>query len=156
MRSALDVAKWFLWRNDGENSDSEEVELITNLKMQKLLYYAQGCYLALYKEKLFGEKILAWDHGPVVKEVYDEYKLLDDNTPRGHNGIKYNNDFQKNFTDEEETALNFVFKEFGKYSAWMLRNMTHAEDPWKNTEHNEEISTEIIEEYFTKEYLIDE
>ncbi len=48
---------------------------VTNLKLQKLIYYAQGIALGNYTEKLFGENILAWEHGPVVKEIYDKYKV---------------------------------------------------------------------------------
>ncbi|MCI8513016.1 MAG: DUF4065 domain-containing protein [Lachnospiraceae bacterium] len=47
---------------------------IANLKLQKLLYYAQGCFLAVAGAPLFLEDILAWQHGPVVEPVYYQYK----------------------------------------------------------------------------------
>ena len=43
---------------------------ISNLKLQKLLYYAQAWYLALHNEPLFPESIEAWVHGPAVPPVY--------------------------------------------------------------------------------------
>ena len=55
--SALTVAKWFLWYND-KILEEEDADLISNLKLQKLLYYAQGCYLALKNEPLFNEQIV--------------------------------------------------------------------------------------------------
>jgi uncharacterized phage-associated protein len=42
-------------------------DVISNLKLQKLLYYAQGFYLAIYGKALFEEDIVAWEHGPVVR-----------------------------------------------------------------------------------------
>lgn len=53
--SALTVAKWFLWYND--KILEEDADLIPNLKLQKLLYYAQGCYLALKKDPLLWNKL---------------------------------------------------------------------------------------------------
>ena len=43
---------------------------ITNLKLQKLIYYAQAWFLALHDEALFDDPIEAWVHGPVVPEVF--------------------------------------------------------------------------------------
>jgi uncharacterized phage-associated protein len=66
--SALVIAKWFIaWANTEEAEPS-------NLKLQKLLYYAQGHHLALEDTPLFREAIQAWSHGPVVPDVYHEYK----------------------------------------------------------------------------------
>ena len=47
MYRAIEIARWFLIRNYMEEQQDEEVEKMTNLKIQKLLYYAQGVHLAL-------------------------------------------------------------------------------------------------------------
>ena len=47
---------------------------ISNLKLQKLLYYAQAWHLALYGEPLFRDRIEAWVHGPVVPPVFGAFK----------------------------------------------------------------------------------
>lgn len=61
---ATTTAKWFVdWAN------AEDAEL-SNLKLQKLQYYAQGHHLAVYGQPLFADKIQAWSYGPVVPEVY--------------------------------------------------------------------------------------
>ena len=71
MYKALDIAKWFIFRY----AEIEEPgEPLTLMKLLKLLYYAEGCSLALNNKSLFEEDILAWEHGPVVSEVYDAYK----------------------------------------------------------------------------------
>lgn len=59
--SAIDVAKYFLILVDREAGDT-----ITELKLQKLMYIAQGIHLALYDSPLFKEEIEAWQDGPVV------------------------------------------------------------------------------------------
>lgn len=46
---------------------------LTNMKINKLLYFAQGHYLREYGEPLFDDGIEAWDHGPVIPAVYSAY-----------------------------------------------------------------------------------
>jgi len=145
--TALEVAKWFLAYNRIMESQ-DGAELLSNLKLQKLLYYAQGTFLAITGDVLFQDEILAWQHGPVVRSVYDEYKA------NGSNGILFDEDFDfDSFTPEENRILKEVYNVFGQYSAWKLRNMTHSEAPWKQTELNHEISIEAIRDYFVKEYI---
>ncbi|MDQ2798684.1 MAG: DUF4065 domain-containing protein, partial [Armatimonadota bacterium] len=67
--SCFDVAKYFLAQASEDAGD-----LISNLKLQKLVYYAQGCHLGLYDAPLFPETIKAWVHGPVVPDLYHAYK----------------------------------------------------------------------------------
>lgn len=61
--SAMDIAKWFI------NEIHPEP-----LKLQKLLYLAQGFSYAFNDKPLFDDDIEAWVHGPVVPIVYNEYK----------------------------------------------------------------------------------
>ncbi|MDB6118895.1 MAG: putative prophage protein, partial [Verrucomicrobiaceae bacterium] len=77
MPNALDVAKYFLSKADAD----EAGDVISNLKLQKLLYYAQGFHLALTGAPLFEEDIQAWVHGPVVREVWQAFNQY------GANGI---------------------------------------------------------------------
>jgi uncharacterized phage-associated protein len=63
---ALDIANKILAK--ASSSDSEE--LISNMKLQKLLYYQQGFHLAYFGTPLFDEEIETWMYGPVVPAVY--------------------------------------------------------------------------------------
>lgn len=135
--SATTIAKWFVdWAN------SEDAEL-SNLKLQKLLYYTQGHHLAMYGRPLFRDKIQAWSHGPVVPDVYHEFKgfrsgtiTLDDDDP-----------FDWDDVDSEITQfLIKVWNTYGGIAAWKLRNMTHAEPPWKDNFAQGEFYTIIPEE----------
>lgn len=146
--TASQVAKWFLAHNR-ITADEEGGEYISNLKLQKLLYYAQGCFLAVTDQPLFNDAIVAWQHGPVVESVYHQYKK------NGAEGIPFDEDFDfSDFTDDENDLLTQVYNIFGQYSAWKLRNMTHNETPWQETAQNAVIPIEKIKEYFKKEYLV--
>jgi len=105
----------------------ESEEPLSNLKLQKLLYYAQGWYLGLGHGTLFTDAIKAWKHGPVVPTVFHEYK---------HFGWKFiEKPTGKNVALPLPQPARFVksiVKAYGKYSAEDLRRFTHAEAPWIN------------------------
>lgn len=138
MASVYDVAKYILTLADEEVGD-----LISNLKLQKLVYYAQGFHLALFNEELFNERIEAWDHGPVVPPLYGEYKCY------GAGAIPKSDDFDSlSLTDEQKELINEVYEVYGQFSAWKLRNMTHDETPWRDTPNSEIIEPSKMREYF--------
>ena len=103
-------------------------ELMTNMKLQKMLYYQQGFHLAYFGSPLFDEDIEAWMYGPVVPSMYEKYKGC------GRNGIEPDRSMEFSFEQKNELALfNEVCKVYGAYSAIGLMNMTHDETPWKTT-----------------------
>lgn len=121
MHNALDVAAWFLNEIDRKAGDS-----ITNLKLQKLVYYAQAWSVALLNQPLFPEEIEAWAHGPVVEGVYQKYKEYRyDAIPRSPR--------KPSFTPQELTVLEDVLAIYGEHSARFLEDLTHDEDPWRTT-----------------------
>ena len=142
-----DIAKWFLNRNKIDEMEGIG-DGISNLKLQKLLYYAQGCALGVNDTPLFREDIVAWTHGPVVEEIYHEYKVF------GSAPIAFEDDFDGSFLTKDDDALLLqVYRLFGQYSAWKLREMTHNELPWKNAAHNGIIQKESIKKYFIEKYI---
>jgi len=139
MASAKDVARFFLTL-----SEPDEGDFISNLKLQKLCYYAQGFSLALRGKPLFPDQLFAWDHGPVVPELYRAYK------EHGGNAIPVPEDFDlKRLKKDERALLADVWNAYGQFSAWKLRNMTHEEPPWVNTPRGEVITRKALREYFT-------
>jgi uncharacterized phage-associated protein len=126
---AMTIAKWFIaW------AEAEDEEL-SNMKLQKLLYYAQGHYLGRYGHPLFSEPIQAWSHGPVVPPVYQEFKAF------GRTPIDLPDDdpFTWEEVDAETTRfLGEVWNTYGGYSAGRLRNMTHEEPPWRRNWQGED------------------
>lgn len=154
MFRAKDIARWFLIRNKMEQDTDECIESISNLKLQKLLYYAQGIHLAITDEMLFEENILAWKHGPVVVDVYDIYKV---NKGNPIEVVTEDDDYRITIDVQNNTkaadTVEFVFNEYGQYSAWGLRNMTHNEKPWQDTPINDVIDVGLIKEFFLEEVV---
>lgn len=147
MHTAGEVAKWFLSYNRYLMNE-EDSDYISNLKLQKLLYYAQGVFLAVNNEALFSDSIVAWKHGPVVESIYHDYKQ------NGSNGIVFDEEFNfDDFSEAENNLLKEVYDVFGQYSAWRLREMTHGEKPWLETEQSEEIEQDRIKAFFESEYV---
>lgn len=138
MCKALTVAKFFLSSQTGDASDA-----ISNLKLQKLLYYAQGFYLAIHDKPLFKEDFEAWEHGPVIPAMYRMFSKY------GSGAIPKPDDFSfEPYTDEEKQFLQDVYGSFGQYSAWALRDLSHQTTPWKETPRNHIIPQELMKRYF--------
>lgn len=137
--SALQVAKAIIKLSHPEHED-----YISNLKLQKLLYYLQGYHLAVFNQPLFPEKIFKWQYGPVVKEVYGKYKDF------GSTVILPEDDFDGTeiFNQDQIDLLFDVYDNYAQFSAFKLSEMTHREDPWKKTEMNQEITHESMKKFF--------
>jgi uncharacterized phage-associated protein len=135
--TAYDVANAFVKLSDPESGD-----VLTNLKLQKLVYYAQGFHLAMFDEPLFADSIVAWEHGPVVVDLY--HKLKDYRASQ----VTISDPLNTELTPQQIGLLKEINNVFGQFSAWKLRNMTHNESPWQNTERDEEISHEKLKAYF--------
>lgn len=139
MHTALDIAHYFL-----SLVKEEEGDAMTNLKLQKLLYYAQGFSLALYDEPLFEDQIEAWQHGPVCVAIYHQFKGY------GSNAIPPVQVDLRKYDGRTQDLLNEVNRIFGQFSAWKLRNMTHEEPPWMDAYEmpNDTITHEAMSKYF--------
>lgn len=122
MVSPLDVARYFIFRayEDGRES------LMTNMKVQKLLYYTQSLYLALFDEPLFDDEIQAWRYGPVCPPAYRFYSDFEARqlpVPRKEE--------LNRISEEVQNLLREVWEYFGEHDAYYLSGLTHLEFPWK-------------------------
>ena len=137
----IDIAKYLI-----NLANLDEEDSITNLKLQKLLYYAQGVHLALYEKPLFEEELEAWDHGPINKQVLDVFQ-------DGKNPI-LTQKLDKDLPQEVKNHLKQIFNAYGQFTAWKLRDMTHEESPWKDVYSpkckNGIISKKSLKNYFTE------
>lgn len=141
MTDSRNIAKAILSLHDPGKGDT-----ISNLKLQKLLYYVQGFNLAAYERPLFEQKIYAWQYGPVVREVYNTYKNC------GSQGIPLEGievDLNKIVKSKGEREL---FKEvvdiYGQLSAVKLMDLTHTEPPWVTTPINDVIEHNKLKVFF--------
>jgi uncharacterized phage-associated protein len=119
MITSIDIATYFL------SKGNEEEEQLTHLKLQKLLYYAQCASLAECDQPLFPGSIEAWEHGPVVPTVWQNYK----NYKTAPLPVTPPDDIPAMPTGTAQ-LLDRVYNFFGQYSAWKLRNLTHEETAW--------------------------
>lgn len=128
--------------------------LITNLKLQKLVYYAQAWSLALNNKELFNDDFEAWVHGPVLRALYDKYKVLRW-TP-----INKEVNFaavQGSFSSEVQKLLAEVAETYFELDAYKLERLTHSEEPWieargslaDNEVCSNTISKDTMKRYYT-------
>ena len=134
-------------------------ELLTPMKLIKLVYFAHGWYLALLHEPLIDEPIEAWQYGPVIPTIYHVYKKF------GNEAISEpifpfnpNQDFNLNDDNTTKIILDKVWDVYQKFSAVQLSNMSHEKDsPWDIAWHQEDgknklnhiISNDLIERCFS-------
>ena len=130
---------------------------VTPLTLQKLLYYIQGNYAAIYDKPLFDAPCEAWVHGPVYRNVYNlfrdfKYNPIDDDrfVPLKERALP--------LTPEAKEVVDRVLDTFGMYSGKVLESITHKEAPWLDarkgflpdeTSHAE-ISLDAMKAYFKK------
>lgn len=142
MANVQDVAQFFIGlANDQANM--EQGDMMTNLRLQKLLYFAQGWHLARYGKPLFEDEIVAWQYGPVVPAVYNEYKRC------GRDGIAGALPDTDVFSEEEFSLLLDVAREYDKYGTSKLVSMTHKPGtPWSDVNGRGNIPKDMIRSFF--------
>lgn len=138
-----DVAKWFLSKSS-----------MTHKKLQKMCYYAQAWYCALYDgSPLFENEIQAWVHGPVVAslyQVYKSYRWLD--IPQQEEA--------PDLCEKVVAVLEAVWEAYGHLTGDQLETLTHSEYPWINARGDLEplkdcttpISCTVMRDYYGKKY----
>ena len=143
MADVQDVARFFIDLAKRQN-DLDRGDLMTNLRLQKLLYFAQGWHLVRFGQPLFDASIEAWPYGPVVPEVYRAYKGY------GREGISSAEPPAAGaFTPEEYDLLLDVSREYGMYSTSALVELSHAPNaPWSLAGKSAEIPRNEIQAYF--------
>jgi len=142
MMKAIDVANYFLYL-----SKTDEDDLLDNLKMQKLLYYAQGFSLALNGTPMFEEPIIKWKHGPVVRDVYFVFKSCGSDAIEPCEKEEINVDL---FDSPDRAVLGDVYRILANLESWELRHRTHLEPPWKYAKMDKAISHRSMQDYFRK------
>lgn len=108
----------------------DEVSL-SNLKLQKLLYYVQAWNLAFFGTHIFEGRFQAWIHGPVNRVIFDRFR--DVKTIYSEMDINdiMSDDFSK-LLDDAKNHIDNVLEIYADYSGVQLEFMTHNEQPWVN------------------------
>lgn len=127
------IANFFI-----DQADLEQ-QIISHLKIQKLLYFSHAWHLAKFNSKLIGQPFEAWDYGPVVRVVYDQLKKFKAKpvTSRLQKIDTKNGNFidaYDNYTDHQRDLLIAIYKYYGRFNALKLSDITHEKNgPWDIT-----------------------
>jgi uncharacterized phage-associated protein len=156
MARAMDVANYLINLAAAE----DEPQFLTHLQLQKLLYYVQGWSLAMRGGPMFSERIEAWAHGPVVRDVYPSFAhhgylpITSSATSTADDLVSCPHELKP----EECQLIRSVWEAYKGFSASHLWSMTHAERPWIDARGDaapadrceNEITTTAMKEFFDK------
>ena len=118
MKTVFDYAKWFLINNiDKDKKD----KFRDQMKLHKLLFFAQLISLSKYNKLLFNDKFSAYENGMVLTNIREKYNTNISDI--------YNRD-DVEFTEDEIDVLNLTNDIFGLETAETLSEITHQFDYW--------------------------
>lgn len=115
----FDIANFFLKIVDRDSGST-----ITPLKLQKILYYAQGWHLAMFDNELFADDFQAWAHGPANVDIYNEYKEY------GYSAIEAPKGNVPTLSNDLTDFLYSIWNTYGIFDGKYLEGLTHSEKPW--------------------------
>lgn len=99
---------------------------ITNVRLQKILYFLQIMFLDFTGKPCFDARIEAWDLGPTVPDVYRHYEKYESQyLPDESTGVEFT------ITEDDKHLIEYVVRKLSKYSTQQLINVTQSQDPWK-------------------------
>ena len=142
MPTVHDVADYLLWLADQDRIG------VDHLKLQKLVYYAQGFHLGNEREPLFNEGLHAWQYGPVCPELWHRYRYRRDYlTPPPEPPLD-------TLSVQQRQVVELVYQRFRELPGIELIERTHQEAPWGDAAEraadggSDLISADSMDEYF--------
>ncbi len=132
---ATDIAKYIIAKSDNYG------DLITNKKLQKLLYYVKVWGLVYFKGNggVIEDQFEAWVHGPVCRDLYNEYRQYGYNPLRldyqGISSSEYIKNFKNQLGDNDLhrdmiDLIDVVFDKYAPLTSLQLELLSHTEQPW--------------------------
>lgn len=120
MYRALDVAQYVIAYESSKN------RTVSNLRLQKLLYFIQCVFFAVQNKACFSDELEAWAYGPVVPEVYRKYKVY------GSTFIPETVNNKSAFLSQDISLINNMLDACASRSTSGLVEISHKQAPWKN------------------------
>jgi len=137
---------------------------ISQMQVQKLIYFAHGWHLALHDKPLSMERFEAWDYGPVVRRLWEHLRKFGSKavTERVSDFAMVGGKFKtvvSRISDSSNTGdravatdiIRTVWDKYGHFSAIQLSELTHIpEGPWAGARRSGQsyIDDHDIERYF--------
>ena len=119
MYGAIEVANYII------EYEHSQKRIISNLKLQKLLYFVQALFIRVKDEVCFKDKIIAWSFGPVVVNVYHAYKYYG-----GLDITKLKDDVNICIDQEHKKVINEVLEKFADTPFYELVDITKHQTPY--------------------------
>lgn len=137
--SAFEVARYII------HHEAQQNRPVSNLRLQKLLYFVQAKFVmdSHGTSPCFYEKMEAWGFGPVVREVYYEYRYY------GGAMIPPERNFSTTIAPRDQSMIDEILNDCAQFSTSALVDITHSQTPWQEARrYNKEITTAAIYNYF--------
>lgn len=151
--SPSDIAKYFLLRTQ------EDGELVSPLKMQKMVYFAYVLYLLKKKgkEKLFSDKIEAWSNGPVIPALYKDLKKYGSSPINADKYVNVSlNYFAENYPSDILETLDETYERCASLTAFELTAASHQQKAWLEARRGlapgEPSNSPILDRYILEQY----
>ena len=121
---------------------------ISNLKLQKILYFIQAYFLVEANKPCFSDVIEAWDYCPIVPSVFEEYRIYGSlNIPCTDNGSEF-----RYIKSDDYDSLNRILAEVSKNTESQLKYITNNQSPWIDARKSvtKRITNKAIKDYFNE------
>lgn len=143
MYDAKTIANYFI--KIGINKERR----LTNMQVQKLVYFAHGWHLALTGKPLIFDDVKAWTFGPVLPEVYENLRQYKASPV----GLPIQPDSSNKLEDTVTGRfLDRIFQKYGHLDGIKMSYLTHKpETPWQKTWDEDPfgvIPNDLIESHF--------
>ncbi|HLA58834.1 MAG TPA: type II toxin-antitoxin system antitoxin SocA domain-containing protein [Puia sp.] len=131
-----------------------EKNYLSQMKLQKVVFFAHGYHLAKYDEPLIKEEFQAWKFGPVVQSIYHEFKLYGSSPIADTDFIDFFIDLDpKKLSDAAQDTINYSWEVTKGLTAYELSNWTHSiGSPWQQSYNPKDreiiIKNDLIKDYF--------
>lgn len=146
MYKAMDIARYIIGRRSHQN------KTMNNLKLQKILYFVQAEFLVTTGQACFSEQIEAWDIGPVVPEVYHNYKVFGSASIPVIEKVP---DYVP-ISEQDMKLIDDMMDKCSKYTSIDLLDITHNQSPWRDAYIRglkNIITNEAIADYFKEDEM---
>ncbi len=134
---------------------------VSNLRLQKLLYFVQAQFIMDLDIAAFKEEMEAWSFGPVVPEIYRKYKIFgrDNIILNTNDDIKkylfsFDDAINEEISNEDMHIIDKALKATADVSTAELVRVSHIQDPWKNAYKGENFFGQIISKESIKKYFV--
>lgn len=121
---AVELSKWFVEKNPNLIYGRFD----GNLKLNKLLYFANLMYYSIYKKNLIDDNFEKWDNGPVIREIYTEFRYNNCKDILKQEACKFDENIEKILN-----IINFIYMD---KTSKELSDETHTHSIWIDTPKN--------------------